>query len=117
MGIVEGCCGYRARGVSIRGKFVFFEKRGVQDAGGRQVAKHSSDPRQAYPGQTSGTGPCVSCGYCCPLCRARGRYPGKIRFIEPQGGNGARRRVSGTPSSGTPRESQANFRVGTVWGL
>ena len=31
------------------GKIRFIEKRGVQDEGGRQVAKHSSDPRQAYP--------------------------------------------------------------------
>ena len=27
----------------------FIEKRGVQDEGGRHVAKRSSDPRQAYP--------------------------------------------------------------------
>ena len=27
-----------------------------------------------------------------------------------------RRRVPGAPSSGTPRKSQVNFRVGTVWG-
>ena len=31
------------------GKIRFIEKRGVQDEGGRQVAKHSSDLRQAYP--------------------------------------------------------------------
>ena len=31
------------------GKIRFIEKRGVQDEGGRQVAKHSSDPRHAYP--------------------------------------------------------------------
>ena len=54
-----------------------------------------------------------------------GRYPGKIRFIEPQGVNGHRKPVSGVPNSGTPRENQANFRDGTVskfrdgtlWGL
>ena len=49
MGIVEGFCGYRARGVSIRGKIRFIEKPGVQDEGGLYVAKHSSDPRVAYP--------------------------------------------------------------------
>ena len=49
MGIVEGSCGYRARGVSIRGKIRFIEKRGIQDEGDRYVAKYSSDPRQAYP--------------------------------------------------------------------
>ena len=31
--IVDGSCGYRARGVSIRGKYVFIEKPGVQDEG------------------------------------------------------------------------------------
>ena len=31
------------------GKIRFIEKRGVQDEGGRHVAKYSSDPRQAYP--------------------------------------------------------------------
>ena len=31
------------------GKIRFIEKRGVQDEGDRQVTKHSSDPRQAYP--------------------------------------------------------------------
>ena len=29
------------------GKMRFIEKHGVQDEGGRQVAEHSSDPRQA----------------------------------------------------------------------
>ena len=31
------------------GKFRFIDEFGVQDEGGRQVAKYSSDPRQAYP--------------------------------------------------------------------
>ena len=31
------------------GKIRFIEKYGVQDEGGRHVAKYSSDPRQAYP--------------------------------------------------------------------
>ena len=100
------------------GKIRFIEKYGVQDEGGRHVAKYSSDPPASLPrSQTSGTGPSASCGYCCPLRPDGGRYPGKIRFIEPQGGNGSRRRAPGASSSGTPRESQANFRVGTVWGL
>ena len=33
VGIVEGSCGYRARGVSIRGKFVLSKKPEVQDEG------------------------------------------------------------------------------------
>ena len=52
-----------------------------------------------------------------PLCPKGGRYPGEIRFIEPQGVNGHRRPVPGAPSSGAPRESQAKFRDGTMWGL
>ena len=42
---------------------------------------------------------------------------GKIRFIEPQGVNGHKGPVPGASSGGTPRESQAQFRGGTVWGL
>ena len=48
MGIVEGSCGNRARGVSIRGKFVLSRNMGYRTRGGRHVAKYSSDPRQAY---------------------------------------------------------------------
>ena len=67
--------------------------------------------------QSSGTGPRVSCGYCCPFCPTRGRYPGKIRVIEPQDVNGDRRPVPGAASSGAPWESLANFRDGTMCGL
>ena len=51
-----GPCGDCRRGLWVpgprgqySGKIRFIEKRGVQVEGGRQVAKHSSDPRQAYP--------------------------------------------------------------------
>ena len=43
------------------------ETRGTR-LGDRHVAKRSSDPRVAYPGQNSGTRPSASCGYCYPLC-------------------------------------------------
>ena len=47
MGIVEGSCGYRGQ---YSGKIRFIEKPGVQDeGGGRHVAKHSSNPRVAFP--------------------------------------------------------------------
>ena len=51
MDIVEGSCGYRARRVSIRGKFVLSRNPGktVEDEGGRHVVKRSSDPRVAHP--------------------------------------------------------------------
>ena len=48
MGIVEGSCGYRVRGVSIEEKSFYRETRGPR-RGGCHVAKCSSDPRVAYP--------------------------------------------------------------------
>ena len=48
VGIVEWSCGYRARGVSIRGKFVLSRNPGYKTRG-RHVAKRSSDLRVAYP--------------------------------------------------------------------
>ena len=118
----SGPCGDCRRGLWVpgprgqySGKIRFIEKRGVQVEG---VAKLLNIVlRQAYPEVKLQGRDLVSCGYCCPFCAARGRYPRKIRFIKPQRGSRARRRVSGARSSGTPRESQANFRVGTVWGL
>ena len=77
-------------------------------------------PRQAYPEvKLQGRDLMRVVGIVAPFAPMGVRYPGKIRFIEPQegGGNGHRRRVPGASSSGTPRESQANFRVVTVWGL
>ena len=59
VGIVEGFCRYRARGVSIRGKFVLSRNLGYEED--RYVSKRSSDPRAAEchggPRQSSGTGP------------------------------------------------------------
>ena len=50
VGIVEKSCGYRAHGVSIRGKFVLSRNPGYKTrGGGRHVAKRSSDPWVAYP--------------------------------------------------------------------
>ena len=48
MAIVEGSCGYRARGVNIPGKFVLSRNPGYKTRG-RHVAKRSSDPQVAYP--------------------------------------------------------------------
>ena len=71
MGIVEGSCGYRARGVNIRGKFVLSRNVEYKTRWGRHVAKYSSDPRQAYPEVKPQGG-------CDPLCPNGGRYPGKF---------------------------------------
>ena len=73
-------CGYWILGVSVRGKFDLSRNVGCKTRG---VTKNKSDPRQPYPGQTSGMGPSASYGYC------PGRNPMKIRFIEPQGGKWA----------------------------
>ena len=110
VGIVEGSCGYRARGISIRGKFVLSRNVGYKTRGVAMLLNVVVTPAGLPSSQTSGMGPSASCGYCCPLCPTGGRYPGKFRFIEPQEGNGHK-------SSDTPRESQANFRAGTVLGL
>ena len=69
------------------GLICFIEKPGVQDWGGGdcQVAKRSSDPRVAYPEVKVQVRDLVHCGYCCPLYPTGCGYPGKIRFIEPQG--------------------------------
>ena len=49
VGIIEWSYGNRARGVSIRGKFVLFTKLGYRTRGCHHVAKRSSDSRVAYP--------------------------------------------------------------------
>ena len=113
----RGSCGYRARGISIRGKFVLSRNLGYKTRGwGRYVAKSSSDPRRVYPDvKLQGRDLVRVVGIVVHFAPLGFGTHGK--FIKPQWENGPRRRVPGAPSSGTPRESQANFRVGTVWGL
>ena len=87
--------------------FSFYRGTWGRRRGVRHVAKHSSKwPPGSLPrSQSSGTGPSASCGYCCPFAHG-GRYPGKSRFMEPQGENRHRRSVPGAASIGTPQESQ-----------
>ena len=97
MGIVEGSYGYRACGVSIRGKFGLYRNL---DGGG--VAKRSSDPHIAYTGVKVQVRDLVrTVGIVDPFAPRGSRYPGKIRFIEPQEVNVHRRPVPDAPSSGT----------------
>ena len=42
---------------------------------------------------------------------------GKFVLLSHKGVNGHRRPVPDAPTSGTPRESEAKFRDGTMWGL
>ena len=82
------------------------------------MAKHSYDPRVAYSEVKVQVWDLVRVLGTVASCAQRGaQYSGKIRFIEPQELNGHRRPIPGAPSSGTPRESQAKFRDGTMWGL
>ena len=82
------------------------------------MAKRSSDSRVAYPEVKIQVRDMVQVvGIIVPFAHRGGQYSGKIRFIEPQGVNGHGRPVPGPPSSDTPRESQAYFCDGTVWGL
>ena len=85
MGIVEGSCGHRARGVSIRGKSVLSRNPGYQTRGegGRHVAKRSSDPRVAYPEVNVQVRDLVRVvGIVPSYCPAGVQYSEKIRFID-----------------------------------
>ena len=99
------------------GKILFIEKPGVEDEGCRHVVKRSSDHRVAHPDVKVQVRDLVRVvGIVVPFT-PWGPVPGEIRLIEPQGENGHMRPEPGAPSSGTPRESQAKFRDGTVWVL
>ena len=104
VGIVEGSIGYQARGANIRYK-------STEVAMWLNIVLTvASLPRS----ETLGTGPSACCEYCCPLCSTGRWYLGKIRFIEPHGGNGHRCHVPVASSSRSPRESQGNFRDETI---
>ena len=112
VGIAEGAFGYRARGVSIRGKSVLSRNLGYEGVA-MLLNVVLNDPLC----QSSGTGPSASCGYSCALCPTRGRFSGKIRFVESKGVNGLGKPVSGSPqqryATGEPRKVQER----TMWGL
>ena len=78
------------------------------------MAKRSSDPRVAsLKVKVQIRVPRASCDECWSIASGGGgQYSGTIRFIEPQGVYGHMR-----PAPGAPRDSQAKFRGGTVWGL
>ena len=92
------------------GKIHFVEKRGVQEEGVAMLLNVVPTP-----GKTSPNSNFRVLLVLLPPLPHWGTVPGKIRFTEPQGGFGPRRR--GGPSNRTPRESEANFKIGTVWGL
>ena len=100
------------------GKIRFIEKRGVQDEGGGQVAKHSSDPRQAYPEVKLQRRDLVRVvGIVAPFAPLGAGTRGKFVLLSPRGEMGPED-VCRVPLAAVRHgESQANFRVGTVWGL
>ena len=81
---------------SVFGENSFYRETWSTSRGGRHVAKRSSDPRVAYP-DVKVQKRDRAVGIVAPFPPRGNRYPGKIRFIEPQGGKQA-------------RESQAKFR-------
>ena len=94
---------------SVFGESSFYCETCNSRRGARHVAKCNSYPRVAYPEVKVQVR---------DLCPKGGLYRGKICFTEPKVVKGHRRLVLGAPpTSGMPRESQAKFRDGTMWGL
>ena len=114
MGIVEGSCGYGARGVGILGKFALssLEVKYWTIVLATVIRVQLVNP--VLPIITRGEVPLVRVD---PLPRGRVSIRGKVRLIETRDVNGHNKPMHCAPSSGTPRESQAKFRDGTVWGL
>ena len=63
VGIVEGSCGYRARGINIWGKFVLSRNVGYKTRGVAMLLNVVVTPASLPSRQTSGMGPSASCGY------------------------------------------------------
>ena len=92
------------------------ETRGTRIRG-RHVAKRSSDPRVAYPELKIQIRDLVRVVGIVVRFAPRGSIFGENSFYRAPGGKLAQETCDGALSSGTPRKSQAKFRVGTVWGL
>ena len=107
-------CGYRARGVSNRGRFVLSRNPGYKTRGVAMwlnvVLTPSPPPGSLLRRKSSGTGPSASYGYCSPLCPAGGQYSGKICFIEKPGVQDESIRNVAKRSS-DPREAYQEVKV------
>ena len=99
------------------GKNRFIEKRWVQDERVHHVAKHSYDPGKLTPKSNFRDGTLCELWVLLPPLPSWGPVPCENSFYLTPGGKWAQETCAGFPSSGTPREIQANFRVGTVWGF
>ena len=84
-------------------------------------AKRSSDPPGSLPrSQSSGTGPSVSCGYCCPLCPTGGwggPVFGENLFYRALGGKWAQETCAGCPHQQYATGGPGKIQGWAVWGL
>ena len=87
MGIVEGSCGYRARGVRIRGKFGLSRNLGYKTRGcvNLLVDERRSDPWVAYPDVKFQVRDLVRVISIVVPFAPRGRYSGKFFLSRPSG--------------------------------
>ena len=101
MGIVDGSLAPGPRGQYPR-KIQFIEKPGVQDEGGRHVAKRSFDPRVAYTGVKVQVRALVRIvNIFDPFAtRGGGSIPGVNSFHRASGGKSAQETWPGAPSTG-----------------
>ena len=100
--------------------FIEFRENAGGGGGGWKgySAKRSSGPRVANPEVIIQVRDLVRLvGIVAPFAPRGVSIRGKFVILSPSGVNGHRRPVPGTPSRDTPRENQAKFRDGTVWGL
>ena len=99
------------------GKIRFIEKHGVQGEGGRQVAKHSSDPRQAYPEVKLQRRDLVRVvGIVAPFAPLGAGTRGKFVLSSPRGKMGPED-VCRVPLAAVRHGRARQTSVGTVWGL
>ena len=120
----SGPCGDCRRGLWVpgprgqySGKIRFIEKRRVQVEGGRQVAKHSSDPRQAYPEvKLQGRDLVRVVGIVAPFAPLGAVTRGKFVLSSSRGEMG-QGDVSRVPLAAVRHGRARQTSVGTVWGL
>ena len=81
------------------------------------MAKRSSDSWVAYPEVKVQVRDLVRVVCTVAPFAPRGSVPGENSFYRAPDAKWEQETCGGCPTSGKPWESQAKFRVGTVWGL
>ena len=115
VGIVECSLAYRARGVSIRGKFVLSRNPGYKTRVSAMWLNVFLTPGWLSPKSKFRYG-CELQVLLPPLPR-RASVFGEKSFYRAPGCKWAQKTCAGCLSSGTPREIQAKLRGRTVWVL